>query len=63
MSIVIKTDVPNFVLKIVNKLAGLWWHMPLNPVLGRQRQVDLSSRTARAFTQRNPVSKNKQKED
>ena len=46
--------------------------MPLIPALGRQRQVDLcefkaslvyraSSRTARAVTQRNPVSKNKRK--
>jgi len=48
-----------------------WWHMPLIPALGRQRQVDfgvhkvslfyrVSSRTSRA-TQRNPVSK-KQKQ-
>ena len=47
---------------------GLWWSMPLIPALGRQRQVDLcefksnlvyrvSSRTARAVTQRNPVLK------
>jgi hypothetical protein len=45
-----------------------WWHTPLIPALGRQRQVDfefganlvnrVSSRTARA-TQRNPVLKKK----
>jgi hypothetical protein len=46
-----------------------WWHTPLIPALGRQRQARISefkaslvftvsSRTARA-TQRNPVSKNK----
>jgi hypothetical protein len=46
---------------------GQWWHRPLIPALGRQRQEDLcefkanlvyraSSRTARAI-QRNPVSK------
>ena len=29
------------------RLAGLWWHMPLIPLLWRQRQVDLvSSRPA-----------------
>jgi hypothetical protein len=50
--------------------AGQWWCTPLIPALGRQRQEDhefeaslvyrVSSRTARA-TQRNPVSKKKQK--
>jgi hypothetical protein len=48
----------------------VWWHMPLIPALGRQRQADfefeaslvyrVSSRTARA-TQRNPVSKKQNK--
>jgi hypothetical protein len=46
--------------------ARQWWHMPLIPALGKQRQVDfevslvyrVSSRTARA-TQRNPVLKKK----
>ena len=49
-----------------------WWHTPLIPALGRPRQADLcefeaslvyrvSSRTARD-TQRNPVSKNQNKE-
>ena len=47
-----------------------WWHMPLIPVLGRQRQSIsefeaslvywMSSRTART-TQKNPVLKNKQR--
>jgi hypothetical protein len=23
------------------ELAGQWWHMPLIPIIGRQRQVDL----------------------
>ena len=47
--------------------------MPLIPAFGRQRQADLcgfkanviykmSSRTARAVTQRNPVSKNQKGE-
>jgi hypothetical protein len=54
--------------KIVD--TGQWWHMPLIPALGRQRQwisefeaslvYRVSSRTARA-TQSNPVSKNKNK--
>ena len=46
---------------------------PLIPALGRQRQVDfsefkvslvykVSSRTARAVTQRNPVSKNRKRQ-
>jgi hypothetical protein len=49
-----------------NKQSQPWWHMPLIPAVGRQRQVDfwfegklvygVSSRTARAI-QRNPVSK------
>jgi hypothetical protein len=49
-----------------NKQVGQWWHMPLIPPFGRQRQVDFcefdaslvyraSLRTVRA-TQRNPVS-------
>jgi hypothetical protein len=47
--------------------AGRWWHTPLIPSLGRQRQqisefeaslvYKVSSRIARAI-QRNPVSKN-----
>ena len=47
--------------------------MPVIPALGRQRQVDLfefeaslvyrtSSRTVRAVTQRNPVSKKQQQQ-
>jgi hypothetical protein len=51
-----------------NMSCGAWWHTPLIPALGRQRQVDfktslvykVSSRTARVI-QRNPVSKNKNK--
>jgi hypothetical protein len=51
----------------------MWWHKPLIPVLGRQRQDQwisefkvslvyrMSSRTART-TQRNPVSRNKTKQ-
>ena len=46
-----------------------WWHTPLIPALGRQRQVDLcefgaslvyraSSWKSTKATQRNPVSKN-----
>jgi hypothetical protein len=49
----------------IGKSARQWWHMPLIPALGRQRQADLcefeaslvyrvSSRTARDI-QRNPV--------
>ena len=51
------------------KIAGLWWRMPLIPALERQKQADLcefkssliykvSSRTARAVSQRSPVLKN-----
>jgi hypothetical protein len=53
-------------------MARQWWRTPLIPALGRQRQEDsefeaslvyrVSSRTARA-TQRNPVSKNKTKQN
>lgn len=49
---------------------GQWWYIPLIPAIRRQRQVSLcefkgilnktSSRTAKAVTQTNPVSKNKQ---
>jgi hypothetical protein len=52
--------------------AGRWWPTPLITALGRQRQAisefeaslvyKVSSRTARA-TQRNPVSKNKTKQN
>lgn len=46
-----------------------WWHTPLIPAFGKQKQVDLrefetslfykaSSRIARTITQRNPVSIN-----
>jgi hypothetical protein len=58
-------------LKRKKKLkAGQWWHMPLIPALGRQRQADfwvlgrpglqVNSRTVRA-SQGNPVSKKKNK--
>jgi hypothetical protein len=53
-------------------IAGQWWHTPLIPALGRQRQAisefeaslvyRVSSRTARA-TQRNPVSKSNKQTD
>jgi hypothetical protein len=50
----------------------VWWHIPLIPVLRRQRQAGFcefeisldykeSSISARADTQRNPVSKNQNK--
>jgi hypothetical protein len=56
-----------FLFLFLNILAVWWWHLPLIPTLGRQRQEALcefkaslvyksSSRIARA-TQRNPVSK------
>ena len=46
-----------------------WWYIALIPILGRQRQAGrseykvslvykMSSRTVKAITQRNPVSKN-----
>jgi hypothetical protein len=52
----------------VKIIAGQWWHMPLVPLLGRQKQVNffefeaslvyrVSSRTANA-RQRDPVLKN-----
>ena len=45
-----------------------WWHLPLILALGRQRQAEFKaslvyraiSRTARAVTQKNTVSKKKQ---
>lgn len=36
---------------------GQWWHMPLLPTLGKQRQA-MSSRPARTVTQTSPVLKN-----
>ena len=53
-------------------IARWWWHTPLFPALGRQRQVDLhefeaslayrtSCRTGSKATQRNPALKNKTK--
>jgi hypothetical protein len=36
---ILKTYFMGFILKI-RSLAGQWWHMPLIPALGRQRQAD-----------------------
>ena len=61
------------VSNMTQKLARWWWHVPIITAFRRQRQGDLfteiqaslvykaSSRTARA-TQRNLVSKNKNKQ-
>ena len=54
------------------KIRQVWWHTPFIPALGRQRQANLceikaslvyrvSSRTSRT-TQRNPVSKQTNKQ-
>lgn len=40
------------------KAAGLGWHIPLIPTLGRQRQADL--RPAKAFFQEAKQNRNKQ---
>ena len=60
----------NFIV-FKKRYAGQWWHTPLIPALGRQRQAistfkaslvyKVSSRTASRAIQRNPVSKNKTK--
>jgi hypothetical protein len=28
-------------MQVNSKIAGQWWHMPLIPAFGRQRQMDL----------------------